>query len=191
MSDSIKKDVSTVVKAPWLNLDGKSKSDAEIREISKSWSQETWNEYLETIEGNLKESLLKWPGSIEHFIEDYSSLLFNLEKEEKNPHLRRAVQLALKKLSFREHQVLEMVLLDKKPLRQIAEELQISRRTVRSAIQRGYAKIAEIARDRNIQLGTELSKILAAHLPPNSPPISPMGERQHFEEPKKSFFREI
>ena len=177
MDEQRKQSTKTESNRPWLNSNGLHRSDTEIKEISKSWDMETWEAYLQSIEVGLKETLLKTPDRIDHFVEDYTSLLLNLEKEEKNCHLRRGVQLALRSLTKREHEILELHFIEKKNSRQIAEILSVSRRTVRKALERGLAKIEEVTRNKSIQRGVTVSKILAAHFAPISPPNLQKGER--------------
>jgi predicted transcriptional regulator len=38
--------VKTIISKPWLDKNGKIFSDCELKQISKSWDEDTWNQYL-------------------------------------------------------------------------------------------------------------------------------------------------
>ncbi|MDB5036781.1 MAG: hypothetical protein JWQ35_309 [Bacteriovoracaceae bacterium] len=160
---------------PWLNSDGTRKADDEIRKISKDWDPATWEAYLQTHERRLKEVLLHGSNDIENFSVNAVAVLFDMAESESNPHLKRAVQIALNKLSNRENQILRLVFWDGKTTRDIAEELNISRFNVRRALERGLIKIREIFVANEIPTTAEISKNLAAHLQPILQPRRSIG----------------
>ena len=78
-----KKEVKNLKAKPWLNKDGSLKNDEELKKISKSWSQATWEAYLDSLETQQQESLLDEPGDIENLSEEeYKDFWMLVDKEE-------------------------------------------------------------------------------------------------------------
>ena len=56
-----------MTKKPWLNEDGSSKSDTELRVVSRNWHPDVWDEYLSLFDVQRQESVVLPPVEIDKF----------------------------------------------------------------------------------------------------------------------------
>ena len=123
---------------PWRD-----KSIEEIKEISKSWSQEQWEEYLSDQEAGLREEFLgRTPIEEAVSTQDYAGILFGIE--EYSTLGKVVIQQALTQLTHLEREVLRKTYWDGMSQREIAEELNCSRRSIRDALTRGHNKTKKL-----------------------------------------------
>ncbi len=127
---------------PWLNSDGKTKSDEELKQISKNWTPSEWEEYLTSLEKRRREPLLHIPSDINEAIEDY--VIFMFSEQSRFPHLLEAFDLAMETLTPREHQILRKKYWEGMSEYLIAHELKLSRSSVQTLKSRGLNKIKKI-----------------------------------------------
>ena len=123
-----KKEVKNLKAKPWLNKDGSLKGDEELKKISKSWSQATWEAYLDSLETKQQESLLDEPGDIENLSEEeYKDFWMLVDKEEEEKErLNRLVRASLDELTHKERKVIRKMFWEDKSERTIASEMGIS-----------------------------------------------------------------
>ena len=154
------KKVKSLTTEPWLNKDGTPKSDEDLKKNSPFWSKETWEAYLSTLEKEREEYLLSDPRIIENFsAEAYARFLMSMDGTEKGlDQLRVLAQTCLNQLSQRESEVLKKIFFEKKSERQIAEELGVSRNSIKSFKYRGLNKIKQTMRSGNFCQKTMLDK---------------------------------
>ena len=146
-------------KKPWINPDGTTKSDEEIRSLCGN-SEEMWDQYLtESIESDLgrDEIILEQALDIERefsYQDKLGDLINHLQQEEGHHKAQLVRESILKHLSRRERQAVQLVYLEGKTQEEVSEILGVKRRSVRSYLNRGLEKIAKLAEAK-----TELSKI--------------------------------
>ena len=155
---------------PWLDKDGKPKSNEELKRISPSWSEATWESYWKSIESKQKEeapffwSTGTWEDYLsdlskereEYFFENpkdwenfsneaYVQLLMSMDGTEKGlDRLRVLAKTCLNQLSQRESEVLKKIFFEKKSEKQIAEDLGVSRGSIKTFKSRGLNKIKRL-----------------------------------------------
>jgi len=164
MNDQNKNIPSAPEQKPWLNPNGKVRGKKEIREISRQWSVETWEEYLRATEKQHEVHVLDDPADVDNFSKDYFKMMFSMSEDKTFPRLQRAVLQALKELTPREQDVLHMTFWDRMSTRKIAEKLNISRIATRTYLKRGKQKIREIIEKKILQKNQTLTKNLVALL---------------------------
>ena len=131
---------------PWLDENGNPKSDKQLKEISKTWSESTWEDYLRAFESESKESLLEDPLEVENlstYDHEYFWKLVDRDKtkERSLKRLRDIIQICLGEISPRERTVLRKIFWEDKSERNIANELGISCGSVNVFKKRGLSKI--------------------------------------------------
>ena len=131
---------------PWLNGDGKLKSNEEMKKISKSWSADTWEAYLSSLETQQTECLLEDPTQIENLSneahEDFWALIDRDEQGKRDKsQLRSLIQTCLDVVSPREREILKKIFWENKSERAVADELGISRNSLKVLKSRGLSKI--------------------------------------------------
>lgn len=133
---------------PWLNNNGKLKSDSELKQICKDWTPSEWEEYLTSLERRRREPLLHIPSDIDEAIEDY--VIFMFSDQSRFPHLLEAFDLAMETLTPREHEILRKKYWEGLSEYVIAAELNLSRSSVQTLKSRGLSKIKKILQRGNI-----------------------------------------
>lgn len=111
---------------PWLNSAGEIKSERELREISKTWDQAIWNEYLRNYEGSQSELLFSEKAvrlKRENIVETAFGLTSNYQL--KSEH-RRLVRRVLKSLTKLQRKILRKYIFDDFHQTEIASKLRIS-----------------------------------------------------------------
>ena len=129
---------------PWLASDGELKSIEDIKNISKNWSAEIWEEYLKTVEVNPHEDEVPLAngGSIESVSEPgYASVLSDLTDKKSYPSLAAAMKKAFARLTPQEREIIELTCWQNLSSRQVAKHLNLARATVRTVMERGLHKI--------------------------------------------------
>ena len=147
-------------KKPWLNEDGSLKSDAEIKKLGQTWSQETWTRYLDATMGKFDvwnkrlNAMVGVPNKRVVFFPymdtaamasraQFSDFISDSDKDS-YPSLDSACQVAIKGLSKKERSVLKMIFWEEKSPSEIAKELKITPSTVRVLKMGALKKLREI-----------------------------------------------
>ena len=138
-----KKEVKNLKAKPWLNKDGSLKNDEELKKISKSWSQATWEAYLDSLETKQQESLLDEPGDIENLSEEeYKDFWMLVDKEEEEKErLKELVRASLDELTHKERKVIRKMFWEDKSERTIANEMRIPHSNVSKLKSKAFKKI--------------------------------------------------
>ena len=128
---------------PWLDKEGKPKCDEAMKKVSPFWSKGTWEGYLSTLDKKQEEYLLNNPKALENFsAQAYAQFLMSIDTTEKGlDRLKILAKTCLNQLSPRELEVLKKIFLKKKSQKQIANELGISRGSIKTLKSRGLKKI--------------------------------------------------
>lgn len=118
-------------KKPWLNFDGTTKTDEELKEVSKEWTPKNWEAYLSEQEQHQREephphNILE---SIEEKIspEELARGIFSYVSECNLPHFKPFVAEAIATLSPRELKVIQGVYWDSKTYREIAVQIGVTK----------------------------------------------------------------
>lgn len=106
MENKIEQKVKSL-KAPWLNDDGTRKSDEEISKIGKSWSFETWNQYLDSDVGTLRDDELMFVPTITDGTLEKSTVLHFLQEGKHYEEIETALLLALSLLTKTERFIIK------------------------------------------------------------------------------------
>ncbi len=136
---------------PWFNEKGEPLSIAELKEITKSWDEKTWQDYSESLEHYRREHLADDFESLvrDHDREEGLRRYFEAERgdssiqEEMGEYAERAVASALNNLSHLEREVLILTLWEGKTEREIAECLEHSKSKIRRIYERALKKMRD------------------------------------------------
>ena len=131
---------------PWRNVDGTLKSDLEIKMASESWTPDIWEQYLlNQVDGDLKESLLTNPESLDDFANEKSTQFWKeLSKRKDYKNLGVALCSAIKKLSPRQEEIIIKVYWKGMSLADVSRELGIKRGSVQTFLKRAQIKIGSL-----------------------------------------------
>lgn len=165
---------------PWLGSNGNPKSDIVLKEECKTWTPNVWEEYLETLEVDLKEAYLEKPESINNFSESeirgfFQDVLTKQEDLKRFPLLQELLHSSLSALSPRESQVLRLRYWEMFNQTETAEALGLSRSSVRTLENRSLKKIKEIVHQEFSKRGDEIRNSLV--ILRKDKPLSPLCHR--------------
>ncbi len=130
---------------PWQRPNGKNFSVEELKLISKMWDQKTWDEYLESTEAPLTETLLRKGTSIskyQHAYADFALEALSFVKDARCFNLERQIKRLMKKhLTPQQREILWLRHWDDRTLEEICEITKSSMRTIRKSLLRSYHKL--------------------------------------------------
>ncbi|MBL6988694.1 MAG: hypothetical protein ISR65_02915 [Bacteriovoracaceae bacterium] len=138
--------------APWVDNKGNILPRERLMEISKGWSAITWEQYLQTLEVQREEQLLKYPKNIERIKGD--CLLNSCATGEELTEIadpEETLRFALKKLSLSEIEVIKKIYWEERSEACAAEELGLSRSSIRSLKKRACSKLLQELSQNKIQ----------------------------------------
>jgi len=132
---------------PWRTPDGSLKTDDEISKLGQEWSSNTWNEYLETVIGDVENSnkdqiCIASMDSL--FVAEGFELLEFLRSIEEYEYLHVYLDFAIKKLPKRTRQVIRELYFEKVLHKDLAKKMNISIETVRSLRKKGIKKLKNL-----------------------------------------------
>ena len=111
---------------PWLDLSGRALPLAALQSISKDWSDEIWEEYLETVEGGQSEFMPSQD------LAQFSPAQDPVEEEKAFDFSAPVVRLAMAELPSLHRAVIESLLLGRVSQRDTADLYGLTRWKVRS-----------------------------------------------------------
>lgn len=114
---------------PWTDKDGRLLSEQELESASKDWSEETWDQYLKTLEVSLKESQNLDFGSLAHSLCENP---FLYSQTTSNEELKTIVEEGLLVLTDLERRVLRLIFFESKSEREIATQILVSRSRIQN-----------------------------------------------------------
>ena len=126
---------------PWLNQKGHALSEYDLKEVSKGWDQETWEKYLNSLDGTLSDQQLK-PYEYDYIAENAELTCWDLSQTSADDEVKRFVANLLKDLSPRQQRIIQMNFWEGRSEHYIAEELRISRSTIYVLKKRILRKLA-------------------------------------------------
>lgn len=132
----------------WLDQAGNILSDKELREISKNWNSETWEQFLvETVEGSnsyLREDLIS-PYSYNCALEEMNESIWQCSSSPESDDTCELVRRICRDgLTPKQQYIIRMIFWDGFSERKIAEVMNISRSTVVVQKKRGLNKIKDL-----------------------------------------------
>lgn len=137
---------------PWLDKKGKPPSTAQLKQVSKAWDTETWEEYLQSLEHGREEGLSP---NFEELLQKHDRKEA-LEKyyEELNPDGCTSIEMttvdsnviskALSQLTHLEREVLMQYYWEGRTEQQIADNLEHARGKIRRCYLRALKKMKEM-----------------------------------------------
>lgn len=126
---------------PWLNEKGHALSEHDLKEASKGWDQETWEKYLNSLDGTLSEQQLK-PYEYDYLAESAELTCWDLSQSSAEEEGKGFVANLLKLLTPQQQRIIQMNFWEGRSERYIAEELRVSRNTVKTLKKRVLRKLA-------------------------------------------------
>ena len=128
-------------KVPWLKKNGEMKSIDELKAISKSWSAQTWECYLKTLEVSQKEVLMDAHHAFMALAEKSSINDWYKDTPVDIELFKNRIKEASELFSEMEAKVIRMIFWENKSERAIAQELNVARRSIRTLKGRALQKL--------------------------------------------------
>lgn len=136
---------------PWLDQDGNILSDKELREISKNWSTDTWEQFLlETVEcqaSDYREDLIH-PRNYDRRLEEMTESVWQCSTDRSETIGELVRRLCRDHLSPKQQYIVRMIFWDGFTERKIADVMNISRSTVVVQKRRALSKIKDLIESR-------------------------------------------
>ncbi|MBT4761923.1 MAG: hypothetical protein HOO06_09525 [Bdellovibrionaceae bacterium] len=129
---------------PWLDDDGKELAEEKLHLVSRSWSPETWEEYLATIEKEQEEISFETPfGSENYSQEKHEKFYKNIFKQKDLPNIEKNICSILRELSNKQQAVIYLLFWEGKSLGEIGKKLRINKTSVMKLKSRALSYMAE------------------------------------------------
>lgn len=138
-------------KTPWLNADGTKKSEEEIKELGKAWSSETWNLYLDSEVGTLRDDDLVFVPTVTDNTYEKSTVLNFLHDGKHYEEIESALLIALSELSQTERFIIKESFWKMNSNKEIAERLGKTRKTVGVLKARAIKKLGQILSSQKLR----------------------------------------
>ncbi len=136
---------------PWMAADGTVLPLDQIRELSKSWDQSTWEAYLSSLEGRPKEKYFS-DGRLRRESKKKNINIFDFSQNNADEETRQRIQKIISYLTDRQRQVIEMTYWENLSQREIAQKLSIHQSTVLEIKQQALKKLREIVSEYPVSL---------------------------------------
>lgn len=135
-------EIASVTEKPWLDEQGWPLSDGKLHALSKEWSIETWEAYLQSVEVGRVETLVS-PRQYEAALDRQGQPVFAFAQSHANDGLRGEMAALLKQLTPQQKKIIEMTFWQGLGDARVSKELGICRRTVRTVKHRVLQKLAQ------------------------------------------------
>lgn len=143
---------------PWLNKDGRNKSDAELKRITPNWKPGVWEDYLTTLEVRRKEDCVLPAAEMDTFSTDqHISTMLSVASEQSLPLLKVVINACIRELAPRQRDVVIRHYWDGKTIAEIATSMGVSKQSVRKTMKTALAKIK-----MNLASGSFRKRVMAA-----------------------------
>lgn len=133
-------------KRPWLTSAGLEISREQLRKISESWDQETWEQYLTWYETPRSESLHP-QRRYDQLCETSTESIFILAQSNSDNDLKKRVSTYLAVLTQQQRQVIEMIFWEGRSERHVARDLGINHKSVHRIKFRALKKISSLIKE--------------------------------------------
>lgn len=114
---------------PWLDPSGKKLETEALKEVSKSWNEETWERYLQSIETGIEGRLIG-PKKFKKKCDYLEESIWEFSSETPNPDLQKAIKDAFSSLTEKQQIVLKKYFFDGLSLTAIGDDLHRHRTTI-------------------------------------------------------------
>lgn len=114
---------------PWLTASGVERSTSELKEISKFWNEQTWNEYLDWFEIGRKDKIIS-PSQYNEIANSIEKNIFEEINQETCSELQSFCDRLLSTLPLHQKKILQGIYLEGKTLVLIAAQLKRSRTSI-------------------------------------------------------------
>ncbi|MFK7827876.1 MAG: sigma factor-like helix-turn-helix DNA-binding protein [Oligoflexales bacterium] len=129
-------------KSPRQDLEGGFLSKKQLKVMTKSWDQGTWDHYLqEEVESGRTESLLDDPWKIDEYETGYGDIAKESMGEEKILAFKKKLGSLLRLLSEKEQRIIFLIFWKGLSQREIARVLKLSRGSVENTRNRAFQKL--------------------------------------------------
>lgn len=115
---------------PWLNEKGHYLSDSKLKLVSKKWDTKTWNAYLDSLDTTISEQQLS-PAYYDDKAEEMEST-WEQAQSDADQDTKDFITNLLKTLTPQQNKIITMIFWEAKSESIIADELKISRYTVKT-----------------------------------------------------------
>ncbi len=144
---------------PWLDERGFPLSDEQLRSVSRSWDEATWNKYLEWHETPRAESLLR-PQEYDEACEKLEESVFVDAQSSADDELKTRIGMLLSSLTDQQRRVLEPIFWQGWSERRVAQELKLNHKSVHRLKERALNKISKLLK------GGPSSRIMRGEISP-------------------------
>ena len=145
---------------PWLRSDGQLKSEKEIKASCKNWNPSIWEDYLKTLEIELKEELFEKPLSVEeHSSEDHEKFYHDVLSANEFPVLERCLLGAAQELTGKQKSVLREHFWEGLSLRQIARSSRVSPNAIALTKERALKQLSGILISKLLASASEVQRL--------------------------------
>lgn len=127
---------------PWLDENGKPLKTEHLKLVSKYWDENTWEEYLKTLEYGIEGRQIN-PQKFNTKCDYLTENIWEFSSETAHPNLQETIQQALSKLTSKQRLIIEKYFFDNKSETQIAHELNLYRGSVSGLKERALKRIKE------------------------------------------------
>lgn len=144
----------------WTDQRGLPLSDEELKSVCHTWNEQTWEEYLNTIEGKSSGQLFG-PGVYQDLCEENFRSIFADTANENNDEVRFRVEKALEALSEHSEKqafVIKEIFWNGKSQHEIADLLRIQQNAVFDLKQRAIKNLRKIMKDLQALVNPPLMK---------------------------------
>lgn len=130
---------------PWLNSKGQMLSDKKLKEISPRWDQDTWEKYLNYLDGTLSEQQFH-PNAYEDMSEKMEKSCWELTQSDADRDSKSLVNSLFRELSTHQRKILKMIFWEGRSERFVARELKLSRSTIKVIKRRALKRLNALLR---------------------------------------------
>lgn len=128
---------------PWLDIHGRALPDDVLKIESKSWSEKTWADYLETIETPMRETLAS-ENIFNCALDKQCDNIFLNAQEACSEALKKKIERCVLQLSKRQQQIVHMIFWKNLSEREIARLLGVTRPTVQVNKKRALRRLQNL-----------------------------------------------
>jgi len=130
---------------PWLNADGTKKTDAEIEKSGRTWSSETWNRYLDSSVGTLRDDNLSFFHDMDtDEMSEKAIVIQCLNQGKYREELETALLIALDRLTNSEKFIIKESFWKGVHDKDIAKKMKSPHKSVRVLKSRALKKLGQI-----------------------------------------------
>lgn len=142
----------------WIKKDGTLKSTNQLKEECLSWSFNTWEKYLMTLEVVTRESYQCTQYIDRTNVESFVNYISSTSNSKHRPLLKKAIKKAISSFSPTEFKVYKLLFFKDLNPTEVAKELKVKRGTITKYQERIYKKVKGVLVQDKIMLPYEALK---------------------------------